>query len=136
TAERVVHLRRQLPGNHQGADRGGSGRHGRHVGRPERERDPGPPDSGRYGVLAAPKPEDQATGGNPGRDRNRAPHPAGHGSSGSSGEPTSIASSMQPAASERKRSASPRLNMTSPDLISPPRPSSDCIVKLHRASSS
>ena len=57
-----LHLRRQLPGDDQGADRGGLGRGGRHAGRAEGERDPGPPDPGRDGVQPAPEPEDQAPG--------------------------------------------------------------------------
>ncbi len=50
-AERKLHQRRQLPGNHQGAHRGGPGRRGRHAGRPEGKRDPRPPDPGRHGLL-------------------------------------------------------------------------------------
>ena len=45
---RQLHLGRQLPGDDQGADRGGPGRQGRLPGRPEGERDPGPPDPGRH----------------------------------------------------------------------------------------
>ena len=39
----------QLPGNHQGVDRGGPGRQDRRATRSEGERDPGPPDPGRHG---------------------------------------------------------------------------------------
>ena len=42
----------QLPGDDQGADRGGPGRQGRLPGRPEGERDPGPPDPGGHRLPA------------------------------------------------------------------------------------
>ena len=48
-AVRQLHLRGQLPGNHQGADRGGPGGQGRLPGRPEGERDPGPSGAGGTG---------------------------------------------------------------------------------------
>ena len=47
-AKLELHLGRQLPGNHQGADRGGLGRQDRQAGRPEGKRDPGPPGAGRH----------------------------------------------------------------------------------------
>ena len=53
-AVRQLHLGGQLPGNDQGADRGGPGRQGRLPGRPEGERDPGPPDPGRHRLPVAP----------------------------------------------------------------------------------
>ena len=51
---RQLHLGRQLPGDDQGAHRGGPGRQGRLPGRPEGERDPRPPDPGRHRLQAAP----------------------------------------------------------------------------------
>ena len=42
-----LHQRRVVPGDDQGADRGGAGRQGRLPGGPEGERDPGPPGAGR-----------------------------------------------------------------------------------------
>ena len=66
-AKRVVHLRRQLPGNHQGADGSRIGRRRRQVGRPEGERHPRPPDPRRHGFPAAPDAEDQAPGPAAGR---------------------------------------------------------------------
>ena len=96
-AERVLHLRRQLPGDDQGADRGGPGRRGRHAGRPEGERDPRPPDPGRHGVRAAPEPADQA----PGRA-------AGAARAGAVGPPAAAAAGRADAASDVPRPASGR----------------------------
>ncbi len=61
-AVRELHLGRQLPGDDQGADRGSPGRQGRLPGRPQGERDPGPPGAGRNGLQ--------------GPSRRRGPHPA------------------------------------------------------------
>ena len=47
-AKLQLHLGRQLPGNHQGADRGGPGRQDRPPGGPEGKRDPRPPGSRRH----------------------------------------------------------------------------------------
>ena len=68
-AELELHLGRQLPGNHQGAHRGGPGRQGRQPGGPEGERDPGAPDSGRHRLPHLPgrgSPHPAAGPGGPG----------------------------------------------------------------------
>ncbi len=49
-----LHLGRQLPGNDEGAHRSGPGRQGRSPGRPQGERDPRPPDSGRHRLPPVP----------------------------------------------------------------------------------
>ena len=75
-AERVVHLGRQLPGDHQGPYRSRLGRHGRYAGRPQGERHPRPPDPRGHGVQPAPEPEDQAPGRAADCARARADRPA------------------------------------------------------------
>ena len=49
-----LHLGGVVPGDDEGADRGGAGRQGRLPGRPEGERDPGPPGAGGHRLPHAP----------------------------------------------------------------------------------
>jgi DNA-directed RNA polymerase subunit beta' len=59
-AERVVHLGRFVPGDDQGADRGGPGRQDRPPGRSQGERDSWPPGAGRHRLQAPLGTEGQA----------------------------------------------------------------------------
>ena len=61
-AKLQLHLRRQLPGNHQGADRSGPGRQGRQPGRPEGKRDPRSPDARRHRLPAPSRNRKSASG--------------------------------------------------------------------------
>ncbi len=70
-AVRQLHLGGELPGDDQGADRGRSGGQGRLPGRPEGERDPGPPGPRRHRVQDAPGgrgPHPPRGAGGPGRE--------------------------------------------------------------------
>ena len=64
-AKLQLHLGRQLPGDHQGADRGGLGRQDRSAGRPEGERDPRPPGARRHRLPAATSSRRSASGRRP-----------------------------------------------------------------------
>ena len=68
-ADDLVHLRRLLPGDDAGADRGRDGGQGRLPGRPEGERDRGPPDPGGHGLGDEPpaRPRRAARQGPPAR---------------------------------------------------------------------
>ena len=66
-AKLQLHLRRQLPGNHQGAHRGRPGRQGRQPRRPEGERHPRPPGARRARASAPTRIRRSASGRRPWR---------------------------------------------------------------------
>ena len=85
-AKLQLHLGRELPGNHQGADRSGAGRQGRSSRGPERKRDPRPLDSGRHRLPYLPgigSPDPEGSPGSAGARKGTGPHAAlpavGHG---------------------------------------------------------
>ena len=74
-----LHLGRQLPGNHQGVDRGGAGRQDRPPGGPEGKRDPRPPRPRRHRLpqlSAVGSPHPAAGAGRSGRGEGRRVGPA------------------------------------------------------------
>ena len=78
-AKLQLHLGRQLPGNHQGADRSGVGRQDRSAGRPEGKRDPRPPRARRHRLPHLPavgSPHPAAGVGRPGGREGRRLGPA------------------------------------------------------------
>ena len=78
-AKQQLHLGRQLPGNDQGAHRGRPVGQGRQAGRPEGERDPGPPRSGRHRLRHVPavrSPHPARGARSPGRRKGTRPHPS------------------------------------------------------------
>ena len=101
-AKLQLHLGRQLPGNHQGAHRGGPGRQDRPPGGPEGERDPRPPGPGRHRLPHLPGfggPHPPAGPGRPGGRRRKTSWP---GTSrcwtGGKEEPAKEGDGQQPAA--------------------------------------